>query len=182
MEESICLHIPIYEELWYREKIMQDSDTMSYNRGYQLNMEGYDTETGCIAFSKKAWRDWYDYFIGQEPERFYAYIARREDGVFIGEVNLHRNPDALWYDMGIVLEAAFRGKGYAKQALRLLLQYAFENMAADAVHNDFEAGRIAAIRAHLAAGFTKCDEKDGILEFLITREQYFRQRADEKAK
>lgn len=33
-----------------------------------------------------------------------------------------------------------------------------------------------------AAGFTKCDEKDGILEFLITREQYFRQRADEIAK
>ena len=177
MNERITLHVPTCEELWYREKILQDADTMSYNRGYQLNAEGYDKETGCIAFPKEEWKEWHDYFIGQEPERFYAYIVQKSDGIFIGEVNLHKNPDTAWYDMGIVLEAPFRGKGYAKQALWLLLQYAFENMNASAVHNDFEAERIAAIKTHLAVGFTKYDEKNGILDFLITREQYFKQKA-----
>ena len=77
MDELFYLHIPTCEELWYREKILQDADTMSYNRGYHLNVAGYDNETGCIAFPKEEWKNWYEYFIGQEPERFYAYIVRK---------------------------------------------------------------------------------------------------------
>ena len=80
---SLYLHIPTFEELWYRRKMMQDPDTMSYNRGYGLDLEGYDNETGCIAFPEKDWADWYAYFIGQEPERYYAYIVRALDDVFI---------------------------------------------------------------------------------------------------
>ena len=126
MKESLYLHIPAYEELWYRQKIMQDPDTMSYNKDYDLNFNDYDKATGCIDFPKKKWADWYIHFIGQEPHRFYAYIVRESDGEFIGEVNVHRNVDADWYEMGIVLEAKYRGKGYAVAALQLLLQYAFE--------------------------------------------------------
>lgn len=177
MKESLYLHIPSCEELWYRQKIMQDPDTMSYNKGYDLDFDGYDKVTGCIAFPEQEWADWYAWFIGREPLRFYAYIVRESDGEFIGEVNVHRNEDAGWYEMGIVLEAKYRGKGYAADALRLLLQHAFEKMNADAVHNDFEAERGAAAQAHLSAGFTKYRQENGIIELLITREQYFRQKA-----
>lgn len=58
MKASLCLHVPAYEELWYRQKIMQDPDTMSYNKGYDLNFHGYDEATGCIAFPKEKWADW----------------------------------------------------------------------------------------------------------------------------
>ncbi|MDE7300012.1 MAG: GNAT family N-acetyltransferase [Lachnospiraceae bacterium] len=177
MKESLYLHIPAFEELWYRQKIMQDPDTMSYNRGYDLDFDGYDKATGCIAFPEQKWADWYARFIGQEPRRFYAYIVRESDGEFIGEVNVHRKEDAGWYDMGIVLEAKYRGKGYAADALQLLLQHAFETMDADAVHNDFEEERSAALQIHLSAGFTRCRQENGILELLLTREQYFRQKA-----
>ena len=37
---------------------------------------------------------------------------RKTDGIFIGEVNVHRNPNAPWHEMGIVLEAKYRGNGY----------------------------------------------------------------------
>ena len=177
MKESLYLHIPAYEELWYRQKIMQDPDTMSYNKNHDLNFDSYDKTTGCIAFPEQEWEDWYSYFIGQEPQRFYAYIVRESDGAFIGEVNVHRNVDANWYEMGIVLEAKYRGKGYAVAALRLLLQHAFEKMNADAVHNDFEEERSAAVQTHLSAGFTRYRQENRILELLITREQYFRQKA-----
>lgn len=54
MKESLYLHIPAYEELWYRQKIIQDPDTMSYNKGYDLNFNDYDKETGCIDFPKRS--------------------------------------------------------------------------------------------------------------------------------
>lgn len=172
MKERLYLQVPAYEELWYRQKLMGDPDTMSYNKGYDLDFEGYDRETGCVAFPESEWRDWYEYFIGQEPERFYAYIVRAEDGTFIGEVNVHRNGDAPWYEMGIVLEACHRGQGYAEEALRLLLGHAFEVLGADAVHNDFEDVRDAAVRTHLRVGFEEYRHENGILELLMTKERF----------
>ncbi len=177
MIETLKLHIPEYNELWYRQKIMQDPDTMSYNKGYDMDFDGYDKETGCIAFPEREWADWYDYFVGNEPERFYAYVVRKSDGEFIGEVNVHKSKYNNWYEMGIVLEAKYRGNGYSSEALWLLLQHAFEDMNAEAVHNDFEEKRTAAVKTHLSAGFTEYRRENGIVELLITKEQYFRQKA-----
>lgn len=173
MNTSLYLHIPACKELWYRQKIMQDPDTMNYNKGYNMDFDGYDKETGCIAFPEQEWEDWYDYFIEKEPQRFYAYITRKKDDVFIGEVNVHKSPDAFWHEMGIVLEAEYRGKGYAAEAMRLLLQHAFEDMNVDAVHNGFETERTAAVSTHLSAGFTKYKQEKNRIELLITKEQYF---------
>ena len=167
---KLCLHIPTFEELWYRQKLLSDAKTMSYNKGYDLNMDTYCKETGCIDFPESKWQDWYNYFIGQEPTRFYAYIVNQ--GVFVGEVNVHKNEKANWYDMGIVIEAKHRGKGYAVDTLKLLLQYAFEKLGAEAVHNDFEDSRTAAIKTHLSAGFSEYKRENGIIELLITKEQY----------
>lgn len=172
MKEKLFLHVPALEELWYRERLMSDPDTMSYNKGYDLPFEGYDRETGCIAFPRETWADWYAYFVGREPLRYYAYIARERDGAFLGEVNLHKSAGHAWHDMGIVLEARYRGQGYSVEALRLLLRQAFEVMQLSAVHNDFETSRSAGVRAHLAVGFSVLQEADGMLEVLITREQY----------
>ena len=172
MRNRLCLHVPSVRELGYREKILSDPDTMSYNRGYDLGFEGYHRDTGCIDFPESEWQDWHAWFIGREPERFYAYVQKREDSAFVGEVNLHRNRDAQ-YDMGIVIEAGHRGNGYGEEALGLLLQYAFETMKADAVRNDFEEERDAALKAHLACGFREDRRENGIVHLLITAEEYW---------
>lgn len=169
-KSDISLHVPTLEELWYRQKLLGDADTMSYNKGYDLNFDGYDNETGCIDFPKEDWQGWYDYFIGRAPERYYAYIVA--NGEFIGEVNVHENKEKNWYDMGIVIEAKHRGKGYAVTALKLLLEQAFDRLGAKAVHNDFEDVRNAAVKTHLAAGFKEYKRENGILELLITKEQF----------
>ncbi len=144
---------------------MQDSNTMSYNKGYDLYFHDYDKAIGCIAFPQKKWTDWYTHFIGQEPHHFYAYIVRESDGEFIWEVNIHRNADTGWYEMGIVFEAKYRGKGYTVAALRLLLQYAFEKAGVEAVHNEFEKERSAALQTHLSAGFTRYRQQNNALFF-----------------
>ncbi|MBQ6466267.1 MAG: GNAT family N-acetyltransferase [Oscillospiraceae bacterium] len=174
--ERLLLHVPFFEELSYRQRLLSDPETMAYDRGYEA-FDGYHSDTGCIDFPESAWRDWYDWFVGAEPERWYAYIVRRADGAFLGEVNLRRAPRSAHYDMGIVLEARYRGQGYAEEALRLLLAQAFEALGAEEVRNRFEETRIAALRTHLACGFRETGRDKGLVALRITRDAYDRRKS-----
>ncbi len=161
---GISLHVPEYIELRYRKKLLADPDTMRYNKGC-------GSENGCIDFPEEKWRSWYDYWIAGTSERFYAYIEL--DGEFIGEVNLYRNRDNDFYDMGIVIENRYRGNGYAAKALDLLLETAFGELGASSVHNEFESSRAAALRLHLNAGFSVIGEEKHIVRLSLTAAQYF---------
>ena len=173
LDNQLKLYITQYRDLLYRQQLLNDAATKDYNKGYDLDFRGYHKDSGCIDFPEEQWKNWYDWFIGQEPERFYAYITRSHDGKFIGEVNIHKSDTAPWHEMGIVLDAKFRGQGYAVEALKLLLECAFVNLNVDAVHNSFEVNRTAAVRTHLAAGFKEYNKENDNIELLITREQYF---------
>lgn len=165
---GISLHVPEYSELWYRQRLLADPDTMSYNKEYS-------SKNGCIDFPEENWRSWYDYWIAGTSDRFYAYIVL--GGKFIGEVNLHKNSyKGLyddWYDMGIVIEARYRGNGYAAKALDLLLETAFGELGASSVHNEFERYRAAALRLHLNAGFSVDGEEGHIVQLSISAARYF---------
>ena len=172
MESCIDLHIPSPEELWFRRAMLEDPATMSYNRGYDLGISDYDPVTGCIAFPPERWEAWYRRWIGRQPERFYAYLTRKADGAFLGEVSLRRDEDIPRCEMGIVLYAPYRGKGYSEEGLHLLLKQAFERMGAEAVTNCFEVTRAAALRIHKAAGFKEIARKGDLVELVLTKEQY----------
>lgn len=172
MEEKLYLHIPTIEELTYRQKIMSQPDTMDYNKGYDINFDGYNKDTGCIDFPKNQWINWYSRMVNNKPKCFYAYITRKEDTAFVGEVNIHWNFEKNWYEMGIVLESKYRRMGYSVEALAKLLQVAFEEYNAPAVHNEFEVTRKVAIATHKAAGFYVINENNGIVELLVNRKDY----------
>lgn len=164
---GICLHVPEYGELWYRQKLLADPDTMSYNKGY-------GSENGCIDFPEEMWQEWYSRWVTGAPDRFYAYIVL--DGGFIGEVSLRKNHDKGFYedcyDMGIVIESRYRCNGYAAKALDLLLETAFEELGAASVHNEFESYRAAALRLHLNAGFSVSSEEH-IVRLSLAAARYF---------
>ncbi len=114
------LYVPTLDELWFYQQMMSDPATMSYNAGYDP-WPGYHRDTGCIDFPREEWDGWYTQWVAREPERFYAYIRRKSDGEWIGDVCFHYTPDRGWWDMGIVIYAPYRGQGYAEPALRLML-------------------------------------------------------------
>ncbi|MDE7105605.1 MAG: GNAT family N-acetyltransferase [Anaeroplasmataceae bacterium] len=171
---QIELYIPQKEDLWYRQRMMEDPKTMEYNKGYILDSKNYNNESGCILFPKEDWDDWYEYFIHNEPDRYYAYILRKSDHAFLGEVCLRQMDDTNEYEMGIVIESIHRGKGYSLGALKLLLEIAFEKFYAEAVHNSFEEERTAALHLHLNVGFSILNKKDNIVNLILTKEQYFK--------
>ncbi len=177
MINKLLLHIPSLVELWYRQQIMNDPDTMEYNKGYNLGYEGYHNITGCIDFPETQWESWYHWFVNGKPQRFYAYIVRREDNTFIGEVNAHPSSQGNWHDMGIVIESKYRGLRYATEALDLLLKEVFETMPVNTIHNNFEMNRIAALRTHLSSGFQIISEDNGIINLCITKERFFHQQS-----
>lgn len=173
--EVLTLHVPGLDELWYRQRLLSDPATMSYNAQWDLDYDGYHRQTGCIDFPREAWADWYAQWIGREPERFYAYVRREPDGEWLGEVCFHHTPEKAWWDMGIVLQAAHRGRGYAAPALRLLAEKAFA-CGVTRLHNDFEVVRneIPAWAAHLSAGFQDAGTANGVRHMLLTREGFER--------
>ena len=172
--EKLELYIPKLEDLWFYQKMTSDPETMSYNANWDVDYDGYHRDTGCIDYPDEVLPGWYENMIGQEPERFYAYIKRSSDGAWIGDVCFHYTPEKDWWDMGIVIYAPYRGKGYAVPALRLMLDRAFRVCGISRIHNDFEIARneIAAWETHRKAGFQELGVENGFLHMMITKEAY----------
>ena len=172
--EKLELYVPKLEDLWFYQKMTSDPETMSYNAGWDVEYDGYHRDTGCVDYPDEVLPSWHEDMIGHEPDRFYAYIKRSSDGAWIGDVCFHYTPEKDWYDMGIVIYAPYRGKGYAVPALKLMLDHAFRVCGISRIHNDFEVARneVAAWETHRKAGFRELGVEDGFLQMMITKEDY----------
>lgn len=165
MLNDLHLYIPLPGDSWFYVKMMSDPETMAYNAPWF-------PPDGCIPAPESEWLEMQELWIGKEPERFYAFLQRKCDGTFVGDVNYHYNPEQSWWDMGIVIYAPERGKGYGKQGLRLLLDRAFNVGGISRLHNDFEMTRDAGYHIHKAVGFRETGMVDGFIQLELTREEY----------
>ena len=163
--QELRIVIPRPEDGWFYVRMMSDPATMAYNAPWF-------PPDGCIPHPEEEWRRLQAEWIGREPERFYAFLQRSGDGAFVGDVIYHRSSEGDWCDMGIVIYAPERGKGYGKQGLRLLLDRAFCADGIACLHNDFETAREAAYAIHQAAGFRESGREDGVIHLELTREEY----------
>lgn len=177
--EALALYIPTLDELWFYQKMLSDPETMSYNANWDVDYKGYHRDTGCIDFPESEWPEWYTRCIHREPQQFFAYI-KRSDGTWIGTVSFRYTPERDWWDMGIVIYAPYRGKGYAVPALRLMLEHAFKDCGVARLHNDFEIARheYAALKTHFAMGFRDVGVEAGMRQVMLTREEYLSENQD----
>ena len=165
MLDDLQLYIPRPEDGWFYVKMMSDPATMSYNAPWF-------PPDGCIPAPESEWQRLQGSWIGKAPERFYAFLRRKGDGAFVGDVEYHYDPGQNRHDMGVVIYAPERGKGYGRQGLHLLLDRAFQVDGIPLLHNDFEPTRAAACHIHKAAGFRATGMIGGILQLELTREEY----------
>lgn len=180
MDPVLELHIPTVEDMWFTQVLQEDSETMAYNAGWNVEFDGYHSDTGCIDFPRENWESKQKWWVGHEPERFYAYVKERISGRFVCEVCYHYTPDDNWWDMGVLVYAPYRGQGYGLRALELLLHRAFVVDQVSRLHNNFEETRSAALSIHQKAGFhevgessmMRFDERTRIVDLMLTREEY----------
>ena len=109
----LTLYTPQLEDLRFKEQMLGDAQTMSYNHAYG----------GTIPFPRERWESWYTrWVLAPEGNRFYRYVA--EDNVFLGEVAYHWDEELQIYMTDVIIFAPHRGKGYGKQALLMLCEAA----------------------------------------------------------
>lgn len=140
----IALYLPKLEDLWFREKMLSDPDTMAYNAAWG----------GTIPFPPEAWEDWYGRWILRRGgnERFYRYLLEEESGAFVGETAYHWDSGKGVYLADVIVYSPDRGRGYGKQGLALLCQAAKENGCAE-LYDDIARGN-PSVHMFLEMGFT----------------------------
>ncbi len=137
----LTVYEPKYEDLWFRQMMMADEETMSYNHAWG----------GVIPFPEEDWKDWHDHWVvNHEDRRYYRYL-KDENGNFVGEIAYHYDSDIRSYIADVIIFSKFRGKGYGTQALNLLCLAANDN-GIDVLYDDIAIDN-PAIRLFLKNGF-----------------------------
>ena len=173
---NIYLKVPSLEEMHYRKEWMMDPKTMDYNAGYDIDLSGYNKETGTITRTDEEMKSWYNNWINKEPDKYYAYVYINEIDEPIGEVYYYPNGDI--HSMGIVIKGEYRGKGYSLDALLELEKVAFEKNNISELSDMIPICRIGAIKTFEKAGFIQTDkerkeQKEEIArQLLITKDMY----------
>ena len=111
------IYKPKLEDLWFRQKMLEDEDTMSYNKAWG----------GTIPFPKKDWKEWFEHWvINHENKRYYRYLKNEED-IFVGEIAYHYDSQYDGYVTNIIIYSKYRNKGYGSLGLKMLCDIAKEN-------------------------------------------------------
>ena len=104
----ITLVTPKLEDMWFRETLVGDEETMAYNKKWG----------GAIDFPKNKWEDWYARWVAHpKNKRFYQYILS-EDDCFVGEAAYHFDESRQMYVTNVIVMAKYRGKGYGSAGLK----------------------------------------------------------------
>ncbi len=151
----LYLKVPTKEEVFYRQKWLKNPQTMSYNAGYDIDLKGYDKNTGTIDKNDDEMLQWYQSWINNTNERYFAYIYVENVEVPIGEVYYYLNNDI--YNIGILIDYKFRGNGYSYEALKLLCKKAKQNNIC-ALYDQFEIDRTNTLKIFEKVGFKKVEE------------------------
>ena len=124
----VTLYKPKLEDLWFREKLMADEDTMSYNAKWG----------GTIPFPKEEWEPWYDAWVRNPgTNRYYRYLVN-EENEFVGEIAYHYDRSRDIYICDVIVLASFRGQGYGTAGIQELIIAAKEN-GVTVLHDDIAA-------------------------------------------
>lgn len=175
---KVFLHVPLFEELDYYEKLLKDTKTMAYNAGYNLNLDGYDKNTGCINyFDKERW------YIKQKNDknRYFAYVVDKKENIPVGYVNFHFDNEHLKHCCGIVIEEKYRRLGYAKDAMKLMIDVAFNDYSIDSLIENIPYNRTEALKLFTKFGFIdikkdyymkKFDNNERVIVLELTKDNY----------
>ena len=113
----LTVYQPAYEDLWFRERMLSDEETMAYNHAWG----------GTVPFPKAQWKEWYDRWVADpDGKRYYRYVKNEADEL-IGEIAYHFDPGINGWIADVIVYAKYRRSGYGGLALEALCSAAKEN-------------------------------------------------------
>lgn len=149
---TVATYVPRIQDLWFRQLMLEDPDTMSYNHAWG----------GTIPFPQSEWEKWFACWLPDppDPRHYYRYLADGT-GRFLGEIAYHyASPTQTWM-ADVIVYAPHRGRGIGGRGLDLLCRAAAEN-GVEVLYDDIAADNPAAA-LFLAHGFAEEYRTDSIL-------------------
>lgn len=114
----LSLYKPSIDDLYFRQELLSDSETMSYNEKWG----------GTIEFPREKWIDWYKKWILMEDGlHYYRYLFDECTSNFVGEVSYHYSEEDAKYLCDVIIISKYRNRGYGSKGLYLLCKAAKEN-------------------------------------------------------
>ena len=139
----LTLYAPGLEDLWFRQMMLADEETMSYNHAWG----------GTIPWPEKEWENWYSHWmIRHGGKRYYRYLKNR-DGQYVGEIAYHYDDEIQHEVANVLIYSPYRRKGYGAEALELLCAAAKNNGVTE-LYDDIGIDN-PAIKLFLKHGFTE---------------------------
>lgn len=133
---------PELKEMTFRQKLLADRATMSYNRAYG----------GTIDFPRSRWESWYQKWVGNgDPKYFYRYLYCPELLAYVGEAAYHFEPETGRYLCDVIIHHTYRRRGFGAEGLELLCRAAKER-GIQALYDDIAADN-PAVELFLKCGF-----------------------------
>jgi RimJ/RimL family protein N-acetyltransferase len=141
--------------------------------------------------SRAATRKWIEGAAVERPKgnEFTAQMVTLVDGTLVGGIATHNADQRSGvFSYGLHVEAPYRGKGYAKDAICLVMRYFFQELRYQKCDVDVMAINPASQRLHEALGFTlegrrrrvvfTHGEHSDMLEYGMTVEEFREQHPD----
>jgi diamine N-acetyltransferase len=120
-------------------------------------------------------RNWIAEVSSRANEKRFA-ICLVEDNRYIGNVQLTNIEDSSAVYHIFIGEESFWGKGIARQATTLILEYAFFELKLDSILLDVHMENKAALGIYLDKGFKITNDKNDFIDMLLTRETFLKHR------
>ena len=107
---TMSFYKPRIEDLWFRQTMLADPETMSYNSAWG----------GVIPFPREKWEQWYKNWVENPDKCYYRYITTGKSRSFVGEAAYHYDEEKQVYLADIIIQAKCRRRGYGKAGLEML--------------------------------------------------------------
>ena len=148
----ILAHRPTLQELHFRERLLSDEETMSYNAAWG----------GTIPFPTEKWESWYSRWVEAPADRrYYRYLYEPGLDDFVGEISYHYDEERRIYLCDVMVLAKYRGCGFGTAGIDLVCRAAKEN-GIDTLYDDIAADN-PAYRLFLKNGFVVDYQNDDVV-------------------
>lgn len=122
--EFVSIQAPLYDEMPEVAKLWADAQTMK-------------AVGGAIVFSKERWKDWYRQMVEPTDGQNQYCLVYNQSNEVVGEVSFHRfNQIFKMADFNIKIYDHHRRKGYAKEAMRLMMDYYFNEFGGEILRDE----------------------------------------------
>ena len=164
-------YLPPIEDEWIILRLLEKTDlplTLFWRNQDQIRKWFINTDV----ITEEKHSAWFERYNVSDNDFVFVILAKELGNLPVGQISLYgidwQGMSAEYGRLMIGYQAA-QGKGYAKQATRLLVGFGFGQIGLKEIHLEVKEDNAPAIAIYHATGFTEQLRKDGLISMRISK-------------